>query len=41
MIRSLLAEFGIAIQEALLRALGLARQVAAKEMAPTVRGQVY
>lgn len=36
MIRSLLAEFGIAIPEGLLRALGLARQIAVKEMAPDV-----
>ena len=36
MIRSLLAEFGIDIPEGLLRALGLARQIAAKEMAPDV-----
>lgn len=36
MIRGLLAEFGIAIPEGLLRALGLARRIAAKEMAPDV-----
>jgi transposase len=35
-IRGLLAEFGIAIPEGLLRALGLARRIAAKEMAPDV-----
>lgn len=36
MIRGLLAEFGIDIPEGLLRALGLARQIAAKEVAPDV-----
>ena len=36
MIRGLLAEFGIDTPEGLLRALGLARQIAAKEVAPDV-----
>jgi transposase len=36
MIRGLLAEFGIDIPEGLERALGLARQIAAKEAAPDV-----
>lgn len=36
MIRGLLAEFGIDIPEGLERALGLARQIAAKEVAPDV-----
>ncbi|WIJ27015.1 IS110 family transposase [Devosia sp. RR2S18] len=36
MIRSLLAEFGIAIPEGVLRALGLARQIARKEVTPDV-----
>jgi transposase len=36
MIRGLLAEFGIDIPEGLLRALGLARQIAAKEVTPDV-----
>lgn len=36
MIRGLLAEFGIDVPEGLLRALGLARQIAAKEVAPDV-----
>ena len=36
MIRGLLAEFGIDIPEGLLRALGLARQIAAQEVTPEV-----
>ena len=36
MIRGLLAEFGIDIPEGLLRALGLARQIAAKQVTPDV-----